>query len=276
MTNIALGLIDGHFFNKDTGFITGADTNHKALILSTMDGGASWQPYYRSTRSDSDRVWKIFFPSRNIGYASIEYGGSILPYNTVFLKTTDGGLTWVEHPFITNYDEEGIGFINDSVGWIGGDWQKGNYITHDGGNTWALDSSFGVPSPPYSYNTTGFDINRFRSFGDTLMYASGNTIYKMKIVNSGIKELQNEFYNLDNYPNPYENQTIIKYSLADAVEDLILEVKNVFGQSVFLSHLGYRPKGNGQILFNQKLPVGLYYYSIGSSQFRLNGKMVVR
>ncbi|MCW3122465.1 MAG: photosystem stability/assembly factor-like protein, partial [Flavipsychrobacter sp.] len=70
LDTIALGLIDGHFFNKDTGFITGMSPDHKAIILGTVNGGTSWTFAYYSSRADSDRVWKIYFPSRNIGYAS--------------------------------------------------------------------------------------------------------------------------------------------------------------------------------------------------------------
>ena len=46
MNSMAFGLIDGHFFNRDTGFITGMGTDMKAIILSTVDGGATWNYCY--------------------------------------------------------------------------------------------------------------------------------------------------------------------------------------------------------------------------------------
>jgi len=228
MDSMAFGLVDGHFFNADTGFITGMGTDRKAIILYTVNGGSSWSYVYHSTRSDTDRVWKLYFPSRDTGYASIEAGGTANPYNTWFLKTTNGGLTWTESPFITSYDEEGIGFINNDVGWIGGDIAKGTYVTYDGGNTWAVDPAFGMETPPYVYST-GFSINRFRSFGDTLMYASGNTIYKLDLANTGINEILNKNQNISEYPNPATT------SLTIASQSPINQVKiiNLLGQTVY-------------------------------------------
>ncbi len=170
----SVGLIDGWFWSKDTGFITGQN-GPNSVILHTTDGGETWQTVYEATRNDTDHVWKIFFPSRNVGYGSIEYTGNsgiyisnnLGSYKTYFVKTTDGGKTWTEHPFIPNYDEEGCGFINDTVGWIGG-WTGMSYITKDGGNSWALDSSFGIASVPYTQPLPY--INRFRKFGDSLFY----------------------------------------------------------------------------------------------------------
>lgn len=57
----SVGLIDGWFWSKDTGFITGQNGNN-ACILHTIDGGNTWQTVYQATRNDTDHVWKIFFP----------------------------------------------------------------------------------------------------------------------------------------------------------------------------------------------------------------------
>jgi photosystem II stability/assembly factor-like uncharacterized protein len=274
MNSRAFGLVDGHFFNKDTGFITGMGTDMKAIILSTVDGGATWNFCYHSTRADSDRVWKIYFPSRNTGYASIEYGGTVYPCNTFFLRTTDGGLTWTEHPFFANADEEGIGFINDSVGWIGGDFRRGTFKTTDGGATWANDESFGLSTPPYT-RYDGFSMNRFRSFGDTLMYASGNTIYKLKPDFTGVKELQNVTERMSNYPNPFAAQTTITYSLATPCDNMTLTVNNVLGQVVFTQKLGAQNAGANQLVFNEELPAGVYYYTIANDRSRSTMKMIV-
>jgi len=189
MSPYASGLVDAHFFNKDTGFVTGcignpATNQQQALILSTFDGGATWQTRHTSTRLDEE-VWKISFPSRNIGYATIEYQGTSLNINTYFLKTTDGGLTWTDMPFLapgTYYDLQGVGFINDSTGWIGGDPCLPTYKTTNGGTTWNPDLSFGsrtVYPDCYNNSTQGVEINRFRVFGDTLMYGSGFTVCRL-------------------------------------------------------------------------------------------------
>ncbi len=277
LDTLAVGLIDGHFFNKDTGFITAMGADHKAAILYTDNGGASWRYSYHSIRTDSDRVWKIYFPSRNVGYASIEYGGTNSGvFNTYFVKTTNGGNTWTEHPFIASYNEEGIGFANDSVGWIGGDGTRGTYITTDGGNTWNTDESFGLVTPPYtSAGTAGFHMNRFRSFGDTLMYASGNTIYKLKTATTGIKNVDPGVHSIKSVPNPFSNETLISYSLPGDAEDLIMEVFTATGSNILTNHLGRQSKGDHEVVFKEILPMGIYYCVVRSDQFRLVGKMVV-
>jgi photosystem II stability/assembly factor-like uncharacterized protein/PKD repeat protein len=191
MSLYASGLVDAYFFNKDTGFVTGCIGNtstqqQQALILSTFDGGVTWQTRHISNRPNEE-VWKISFPSRNIGYASIEYQGTSLNINTYFLKTIDGGLTWTDMPFLssgTYYDLEGIGFLNDSIGWIGGDDCLPTYKTTDGGVTWNPDLSFGIRTSYFECslsgnNHQGISMNRFRRFGDTLMYASGFTVCRL-------------------------------------------------------------------------------------------------
>jgi len=278
LDSLAFGLIDGHFFNKDTGFITAMGVDNKAAILYTNNGGASWRYAYHSTRIDSDRVWKIYFPTRNTGYASIEFGGSYFKdkgFNTWFLKTIDGGNTWTEKPFFANYDEEGIGFVNDSVGWLGGWGVRGTYKTTDGGNTWYDDESFGLSTPPYTNGIAGFAMNRFRSFGDTLMYASGNTIYKLKPVFTGIKDVYDVNQSISNYPNPFEDQTTIIYNLTESTKNIVLEVNNVLGQRIFYKNLGAQKKGINQIIFNEKLPAGIYFYTISNDTFNVTKKMIV-
>jgi len=276
------GLIDGWFWSKDTGFITGQN-GANSVILHTTDGGATWQTVYQATRNDTDHVWKIFFPSRNVGYGSIEYTGVNVGfpgdgiYKTYFVKTTDGGKTWSEHPFIPNYDEEGCGFINDTVGWIGG-WTGMSYITKDGGNSWALDSSFGIPSVPYSQALPY--INRFRKFGDSLFYASGNTIYKLMLYKPGNTTTENNQaananYVITNFPNPYNTQTTILYTIPRTSSFVTFEVYDNIGRKLFTQNMGNQKAGEHELTYSQLLAPGEYYYTITTDNFKGTRKMVV-
>jgi photosystem II stability/assembly factor-like uncharacterized protein len=270
----AYGLIDGYFFDKDTGFVTGAAVGLKAMILSTFDGGATWQTRYVSTRSDTDGVWKISFPSRNIGYASIQNWDGNTPQR-YFLKTTDGGLTWTEMPFLNNYNLQGIGFINDTVGWIGGDNVLRNYRTTDGGLTWSPDFSFGVATPPY-ISGTGYSVNRFRRFGDTLMYASGNTIYKMPGTLSGTGEgIVPGAAFTTNYPNPFAGATLVHYYLPEN-GNVTLSVSDLSGKMIFTEMLGQKTTGSYE--YTLHLPgvaAGIYYCSITTENTRMVRKLMI-
>jgi photosystem II stability/assembly factor-like uncharacterized protein len=158
-------LVDCYFFSPDSGFVVGSsssdyDTGH-ARVLFTSDGGNNWTTRYAGTRL-GELCWKIQFRTKNIGYVSIE---KFQPGPTYYLKTTDGGVTWSDKLFQdTLYDAQGIGFVSDSVGWIGG-WGGDTYETKDAGASWHL-AGFGQI------------INRFRFINDTLAYAVGLTVYK--------------------------------------------------------------------------------------------------
>ncbi len=271
------GLIDGWFWSKDTGFVTGQNGGN-SVILHTVDGGATWQTVYSATRNDTDHVWKIFFPSRNIGYGSIEYTGYFSQkgdYNTYFVKTTDGGKTWTEHPFIPNYDEEGCGFINDTVGWIGG-WTGLSYITRDGGNSWALDSSFAVPSIPKTQPLPY--VNRFRKFGDSLFYASGNTMYKLMLSKQDTttqKGTQSDSSSFSIFPKPYNTQTTIVYTIPRTSSYVRFEVYDATVRKLFTQNLGAQVAGIHEMTYSQPLAPGEYYYTITTDNFKGTRKMVV-
>jgi photosystem II stability/assembly factor-like uncharacterized protein len=164
MDSLAGMLIDLYFWSPDSGIVVGGTaTNYfssRGIVLFTGDGGQSWETRH-ITSSMGGTCWKISFPSKNVGYISWETFNT----NVIFLKTNDGGLTWQDKPFsAVPHATEAIGFINDSVGWIGSRGEMG-FQTTDGGDTW-------------QQGFIGEFINRIRFFGDTLAYACGETVHK--------------------------------------------------------------------------------------------------
>src|SRR5207302_9432404 len=87
------------------------------------------------------------------------------------VKTAESGTTLTEMPVVPGGSAGlGVGFINENIGWIGGEASsKPAYRTSDGGATWTADTSLG----PY--------INRIRFVGPRTGYAIGSTIYKLEI-----------------------------------------------------------------------------------------------
>ncbi len=131
---------DVHFFNRREGFIaasTNTDvTQSHALILRTEDGGKQWSKVYESSRP-FELTWKIAFPSRDVGYVTIQsYNPDPKVAERFVAKTTDGGSTWKEVPLVTNaaVREFGIAFLNESVGWVGA--MPHGFFTADGGANW--------------------------------------------------------------------------------------------------------------------------------------------
>lgn len=273
------GLVDGWFWNQDTGFITGQE-GLNYVILHTTDGGNTWQTMQTGAHNDTSHVWKIFFPSRNIGYGSVEplinvddYG-KYLNWPTYFMKTTDGGQTWTEHPFVYGYDEEGCGFLNDSIGWIGG-WSGYSYITYNGGNTWQIDSGFGsLIWIQYSGNSIP-NINRFRKFGDTLMYASGNTVYKLnKNQINGVPTVKNTDIPISNYPNPFAKETEIEFTLPTSCDNVELNVYNAYNEKVYSHQYGAMSAGSHKFIYDFHSVSGIYCCELIAGNYRVTRKLI--
>ncbi|MBK8553872.1 MAG: hypothetical protein IPL53_23605 [Ignavibacteria bacterium] len=143
-TSIIRSVVDCHFWSADSGYIVGGYSstnlfyNGKSVVAMTTNGGLNWTRVYISPRVN-EWCWKIQFVNRLLGYVSIERDFNL----TYYLKTTDGGLSWAEKPFMV-YDVEGIGFLNENTGWIGG-WGFNNldpsgptYETTNAGASWHL------------------------------------------------------------------------------------------------------------------------------------------
>lgn len=140
MNNDCKMLFDIKMFNKNEGFVCAANSEDiaqsNALILYTKDGGKTWAKQYQSSRP-FETTWKVSFPSRKVGYVTIQ---SYNPDTTVkqqrVAKTIDGGKTWQEVNLCVNAGarEFGVGFINEQHGFVG--TVNSGYETTDGGNTW--------------------------------------------------------------------------------------------------------------------------------------------
>ncbi|MBZ0203950.1 MAG: T9SS type A sorting domain-containing protein, partial [Ignavibacteria bacterium] len=95
------------FINSNTGFI-GAASN--ALILKTTNGGGDWYDVIVPT---TNRIYSMYFPSANTGFASC-FGGQIL-------KTTNNGNNWFLQTTGTGSILRSIFFLNDLTGYACGD-----------------------------------------------------------------------------------------------------------------------------------------------------------
>lgn len=166
--------IDAHFSSADEGVIVGgsASTPMVCTAIRTTDGGKTFTPVF-SSKATNSLCWKVQFPSASVGYIANQQT-STGPAS--FGKTDDGGKTWRELPLpeqspaTKGYAALAVGFINDKIGWVGGDSAKAKvYRTLDGGETWEVDETIQGP------------INRFRFVGDKVAYAIGGAIWKFEI-----------------------------------------------------------------------------------------------
>ena len=259
-------LVDAYFFGPDSGFVVGGlgplSTTSKGVVLFTSDGGATWNPQY-VTNSVGHWGWKLSFPSRQVGYVSLEiFNSGITSY---FLKTTDGGINWEEKLLVGGYREQGIGFATNSLGWAGGSLTT--YETTDGGDSWHL-------------NNFGVNINRFRMLSDTLGYAIGRRVYKYsRQSTSGVASddtnVPSEYRLEQNYPNPFNPGTTIQFSLPRSGY-VTLEIYNTLGQVMVTLVDGDLPAGVHKVQWNGSgTSSGIYFYRLRAGTFTETKKLLL-
>jgi photosystem II stability/assembly factor-like uncharacterized protein len=226
-------ILDIHFQSEDTGYVfagTSADiTEASARILRTTDGGQNWIPVYTSNRQ-FEITWKASFPSSQVGYATIQSYNSSSTQRYI-VKTTDGGLTWNELPLVNNGTREfGIGFINDSVGWVGG--ENSGYQTLNGGLTWT--------SANLGQYANKFSIVK-NTDGSSTAYAIGLRLYKMTTgIASGLNKDKMGTKNELVHPNPVTSGGYVSISLETIKSKMIkAELISADGKSTYPLFKGY-------------------------------------
>lgn len=206
MSAHADNLIDIYFFDEHYGYVVGGKNqdhcplNNPAyppprlsayvqlmpVVLRTRDGGKSWDNVAANTQGFvcGEWGWKIQFLNKKVGFISLENFAS-----AAILKTVDGGDSWTRHDIrdasgkMLNVDLEGIGFINEKQGWVGG-WGVNftgmlNSYTSDGGLTWTPQDH----NPLNSSSDPRLRINRYRFIGHpvTAGFCSGQQVYQLQI-----------------------------------------------------------------------------------------------
>jgi photosystem II stability/assembly factor-like uncharacterized protein len=272
MNGYTAGLIDVRFFSKDTGMIVGlTNTTHessRAIILRTTDGGDTWDTVYTTNRTN-EWAWKITFPSRNTGYVSLQRNSNVAP--VYILKTTDGGISWTEKLFsATGYFVQGIGFLNDTLGWAGGTSLAPKQTT-DGGTTWTSI-------------TIGNSLNRFRKINDSLMYVSGAGMWKYS-PGTALSVQKNAPVPADgnleqNYPNPFNPQTTINFTVPEAgfATISIYDIGGAWIRTLLADNVqkgNYTVSWNGRIESDEEAPSGTYFYRLQTKNFTETKKMIL-
>ena len=259
-TLLVKSLVDCYFWSSDSGIAVGGSNplySGNAVVIKTVNGGNNWQQVYRSSRS-GEYCWKICYLNLNNIYVSIQ-GPSIY-----YLKSTNGGNNWVDMQF-RPYNQQGIGFVDENKGWIGG-WSGPTYETSDAGLSWHLAG-------------WGRNVNRFRFINDTIAYAVGERIYKYSRETVGINlissEIPSSFYLSQNYPNPFNPVTHLEFGISK-LEFVSLKVYDAIGKEVAILVNGKLTPGRYEYEFNgADLPSGIYFYKIETDDFSTSKRMIL-
>jgi len=256
-------LIDTKWFDEQNGIAVGASGNgptRVTRIVRSTDGGLTWNIVWTGTRF-REHCWKISFPDLDHGFVSIEnLAGAGATY---FLKTTDGGRSWQEQLAAPGYVNcQGIGFVNEQVGWIGG-WNTGTAITTNGGVNW-------------TGGNFGYNVNRIRFLSPFLGYACGADVYKFVADPAGVSDppvaiAPRPLSRVS--PNPFSRSTVIHYRVTESGR-VSLRVFDLQGRPVAELVDGTMETGEFTATFEAgDLPAGTYFYELQTQTGSESGKM---
>jgi photosystem II stability/assembly factor-like uncharacterized protein len=281
LSSIAGALVDVYFQNEQVGFAvggSGSSLDGDAIVLRTEDGGSTWVKVFQSTRQDGitgEWGWKISFPSKMIGYVSVEYRANPNSNDAKILKTEDGGKTWRDMPVrgsTTNLGLQGLGFISPEIGWASG--RGVTSLTTDGGESWQQLFNYNLDTGTGQLDGS---MNRFIMVNDTLAYGVGRRLYRLS--GFGAQSVAIESANLPrsftldtSFPNPFSESTTLRYTL-EAPTSVSLRVIDLTGRMHKHFQATYQESGTHEFVWDgrndsgQKLASGSYIFliDIGSS-----------
>ncbi|MCC7159114.1 MAG: T9SS type A sorting domain-containing protein [Ignavibacteria bacterium] len=259
--------IYGQFwFNQDSGWIYGRD-----IFLKTTNGGNDFISYLYSlppTINGHYGLLGISFINANTGWLS----GSSIDQKNMY-KTINGGLNWVfqDNP-VAQYQFaqlDDVLFIDENRGWAGG--YSGQIITTtNGGSNWLIDVSA----------STWFAC--FANYGSKKLWCGakyGQVWYLDDIppvhISQNNTSIPKAFELKQNFPNPFNNETIIEYELSTRAY-VTINVYNLTGKLID-NLINQRQEAGRYNLryYAYKLASGVYFYRMETEKYSESKKFVL-
>ncbi|MEM9050638.1 MAG: YCF48-related protein [Bacteroidota bacterium] len=262
MSPHAVALVDLHFSDVNNGFVVGASNAGGGVILKTEDGGDTWDAVYE-TMVFTDLLWKIQKLDEDNYYASV--AGVSATDGARILVSNDGGNSWESKLVFEELTQlQGVGFIDSMHGFAGG-FFDGIYETTDGGDSWELID-------------IGANYNRFQKINDSLMVASGHTIYSytrdisLSTLPEGKAKPPHPF---KVYPNPAADHLTVEFEVPDNTF-LEISLHDENGREVLGFYRGWSTAGIHKLTRDMtKLSNGIYTIRLASREGDVIERVVV-
>lgn len=306
-------LYDLHFFDEETGFIVGKESNSVDVIYKTTDGGQTWD---KKINILATNLRSVAFKDANTGI--------IVGEKLKAAHTTDGGNTWP--PSVFNSLPPGTATPNllKVIFSPSGDaWAVGEQIillSTDDGATWNyapvsnlveavnstafIDASSGwaVGSKTSSPRSVGLYFtsdggSNWNNLADLAVFDTMRALYDVAVSPSGfawisggssavytnapLVDVETESYHplnfklSQNYPNPFNPVTKISWVLPSASWQ-ILKIYDVLGNTVATLVDEYAQAGKHEINFDaSKLSSGVYLYQLKVNNYIEMKKMIL-
>lgn len=233
--------------------------------MGTTDGGRSW---VISSRGDNNESIDFFGET---GWVSVDFSGTAM-----IIQTTNGGNSWIMLAPVGNLRLSGISFVSTTTGWMVG--REGVILkTTNGGDSWDVEASGTtrhLNSVYFATPTTGWAVG---DGGTILRYVSTTG------VESGDRTVST-FRLYQNYPNPANPSTVIRYTLPDAWKAgrlVSLRVYNARGQLLRTLMREWQSAGSYTVIWDGKndsqepLPSGIYFYELRAGSYQDTRKVIL-
>lgn len=244
---------DFYFRNNKEGLVCGEG----GYMYKTDNGGLNWHEIFVPVANQSADFNNLTFVNNDTGYTQGTQNGKVY-------KTTNFGLTWDS---LTRIPESinmiSIFFSSVNTGWTCGQNNK-IFKTTDAGLNWRRENTSSFS--PYGFASIYFLNDSIGWCVGTLGKIAYTTSSGMTGVSNSTMHLLNDFSLKNNYPNPFNSSTIIKFNI-EKNSNYKLEIFNNLGQLIETIFNEYKSKGNYEIVFNaDKIPSGNYFYKLSNGK----------
>jgi len=260
------------FADANNGWVVGA----QGKIFRTTNGGTDW---IQQTSGTTNQLWDVSFTDVNNGWAvCTEYVDSLYINYGLILHTTNGGTTWTSSK--TSGTSEGLQsvfFTDADNGWVGGGGGVDNLYglilhTTDGGINWTRQingTTGGLASIYFTDESNGWAVG---GFGTILHTTNAGATF---VEEEQITEVPTEFLLSQNYPNPLNPSTKIKYSIPQS-SNVVIKVFDILGSEIETLVNEEKPAGTYEVNWNAaNLSSGVYFYRLQAGDYTSVKKMIL-
>jgi len=246
---------------------------YRKCVYKSTDNGENWSIIFDDPGSHLDSQ------VNSIAIDPTDTNTIYISLNDGILKSTDSGTTWSE---INNGNCYTV-YVNNS-GIVYGGLPDQIITSTDGGDYW-LTLNEGLMSEINSFSID--ETNNFLYIG-----TSGQSIMSRKLdavtaVKKPLKQNILSYRLFNNYPNPFNRQTVIRYQVLGVrnqvtrVGRVALEIYNILGQLVTTLVNEEKPPGEYTVFWNGKnfrgedVPSGMYFYRLTAGDIIDVKKMIL-
>ena len=235
-------------------------------VTKTTNGGQNWIAIHSDTAATSPFYLSfadIQFFDVNTGYLLKDFSQS-----TQICISNNGGNNWsvIESAAQRYYD---FFFLNKDTGWISGN-QGVIKRTNNGGQNWNQQVT----------NVSGiirkiFLVDAFFGWalsGSTILHTTNGGIMEVKVISTNTPD---EFRLLQNFPNPFNPTTTIRYDIK-AKGNVELKIFDLLGREITTLVNENQTPGTYEVVFDaSSLPSGVYFYKLHAGDFVETRKMML-